>query len=516
MAELTQAQKKAIAIAKARLRLQKGAAPTPPEPQAEAGGFGFDDLISFKQTAAPFSPEAIGTAFQGLDDSVRMLAGGATLGFADKIAAKGNEMMGFDSLGVSDLVTGQTPLSRERAKTAAAKERLGPQGDVLEMAGSMLPATKALQLGMTATRIPGMTRGIGKGAGNVIDGATFGVLQSLGNDQDVTTGGLLGGVAGAAGGLLGKAGEKLLSKRALTKMQKAAPSFEKVGAEKDALYGALENAGVKFDSISYTQTVDDIVNRVSGFRARAPFSAELAEDLAKTRGMSPGFRDIEDILSEAKGIFREKNATDADKKAAGYIVDELSRYFDSAPLMTNGTVPAGQIAPLAKRARELARRHILAKDIKEMERKADWYVSGRESGMRNQAASYGKRRGKGLTEAEEVALKRVALREGARDWLTKAGSGLSQHILPAFLGSVGTLAGPIGTVGGAAAGYGVNLAARKASERVADKSVKGLLSTVLAGRSAQKAAKPSPRDVERLERAIKSGLLGSTTLLLQN
>ena len=67
-----------------------------------------------------------------------------------------------------------------------------------------------------------------------------------------------------------------------------------------------------------------------------------------------------------------------------------------------------------------------AGQIDEMSRKADWYPSGGESGLRNQFASYGRSSGgKYLTDAEEAAYKRVIRREGPLGISHEAGSNLS-------------------------------------------------------------------------------------------
>lgn len=123
-------------------------------------------------------------ALQSADDGVRMLANGATLGFADKFAGYMNG----------------TGTEAERNRSEEAKTRLGPTGDVLEIGGSMIPAVGAAGIGMTAARLPM----VGKYAGMAIDGAGLGALNAMGHDQDVGQGAATGAAFGAAGQLVGK------------------------------------------------------------------------------------------------------------------------------------------------------------------------------------------------------------------------------------------------------------------------------------------------------------------------
>jgi NADH dehydrogenase/NADH:ubiquinone oxidoreductase subunit G len=254
--------------------------------------------------------------------------------------------------------------------------------------------------------------------------------------------------------------DKFAGNAALREMRNAAPSFEEVASQKNAAYSTLENAGIQFDPQAYNQMLHDTAQKVGKFsEARAPLANDMMNQLVSHDGTAPSFSTVEEMLSSAKGILREPGASNADKAAAHHIVDNLNGFFDNAPLTTNGSIAPGDVSSLAGQARELARRHILARDLAEMERKSEWYVSGKESGMRNQAAAYGKRNGKGLTPEEDKALRKVAGREGIRDIIMKTGNGLSQHIVPGLLGGAGSTMGPYGAVAGYGLGLGVNQAA---------------------------------------------------------
>lgn len=433
-------------------------------------------------------------ALQKVDDSVRTLANGMSFGFADKLAGKMNA----------------TGTEAERNRSTAAKERLGTTGDAIEMLGMMAPTSRLAQMGVTATRLPGA---VGKYGGLLLDGAAIGALDAAGHDRPVMEGAGVGGLLGAAGGLVGKGVEKVYNKvaagPAYKQMREAAPSFEQVANKKNAIYSALDEGGIKFDADEYERMLSDTSAALKNFRAtKAPMTADTVNYMAQFRGQSPTFRDVEDVLQEAKGILREKSATDADKAAASVLVDKLSKFFDDAPLITNGTIPAGEVAGMVKNARELSRRHILAKDVMKMKDKSEWYTSGDESGLRNQFAAYGKAKGKGLTSAEKAAAQAVIRREGLLSTLNQTGTKLGQIVL-------GTTGFSLGGLPGLAAATGGHLAARKASEKITEKAVNDYIKTVLAGRGAQKAAanrasllQLQPEQMKALQAALRAGSVG--------
>lgn len=126
------------------------------------------------------------------DDAARLLANGATFGFADKLAG----MIGGDT-------------ATERARTQDARDRMGWTGTALEIGGGAGTGIGLARAGVTAARaIPqAMTGGrrlaalMGAGA---VDGAALGALAGAGNTDDgeyarrMAEQAAIGGVAGAA------------------------------------------------------------------------------------------------------------------------------------------------------------------------------------------------------------------------------------------------------------------------------------------------------------------------------
>lgn len=123
-----------------------------------------------------------------IEDVVGLAANGMTFGFGDKALAKVDELVGRG--------TYDQRLAKRRQDTEDARTRAGVKGAIAEIGGSVLPAAKAAQLGLSATRIPGF---VGKYGGMALDGLGFGALTAAGNDQDILSGAAIGGALGAGG-----------------------------------------------------------------------------------------------------------------------------------------------------------------------------------------------------------------------------------------------------------------------------------------------------------------------------
>lgn len=462
MAELTQAQRQAVAIASARLRLKQKKAAAPQVSNAESKG---NRELSWGDTGIDVA-KSLGS---GLVRGVTGLAGlpgdisNLTIAGLGKLHGQSPEEV--SRIQSTNPIPGSADITGfvERNVTGPLHESQSTLGDYAGTVGEFAPAAIAgpgsLARKAAMTVIPGVAS---EGAGQLTKGTAAEPYARLG-------GALLGGITSAGG-----------KGNAMKQMREAAPTFEKVAAEKNALYGALNNAGIKFDANSFDGMMISLASKLKLFRAtRAPLSTDAVDNMSNFMGKSPTFQEVEDMLVEAKGILREPNASNADKAAAHILVDELSSFFEKSPLMSNGSIAPGDVAAMAKQARELARRHIIAGQVNKMIDKSEWYLSGSESGLRNQFSSFGKKQGKtGLTEAEKKAAKRVTNREGGLSVLNQAGTKLGQLVL-----------GGVGFAGGGPVGVGLalggHMAARKTSEALTKKSVADFIKTTLAGREAQ-------------------------------
>lgn len=207
--------------------------PIPSERQSSSVPQRFAPLSAADEYAALPWYQQLG---QAADDTVRFLANGATLGYADKIAG----------------YLGGEGTESERAKTARAKERAGSAGDVAEFVGSLAPASALGNSVLSATRaVPAGLQGLkGLAARSLAmgaDGAAIGSTQAMGNDADPVTGALMG----FAGGTLGNvAGERISAgaSKVLGAFNKAPKTLtaEELKAAGTKAFKDAEQAGVIF------------------------------------------------------------------------------------------------------------------------------------------------------------------------------------------------------------------------------------------------------------------------------
>lgn len=324
-----------------------------------------------------------------------------------------------------------------------------------------------------------------------------------------------------AAALAGGSIPNVLERNPTTAMQKAAPSEQAVKGQRNALYDALENAGVKYDANAYGQWAKSLAQRLAkeGIDPTLhPRASAVLKRVMDGVGTSPDFAGLETLRKVAGGATRQNAMTDAaDIAMASKIVSEIDNFANGAPLISNGSIPAGEVAATARQARELARRSMIARDIREMDRRSQHYLGGAESGQRNQFASYLRSpKGKSLTPEETKAFSKVVRREGVENVLHNAGSRLANvGILGAGAASTPFtgIAGPIAS----GVAVGGNLLARKLSEVSTDRKIKDALKTVLAGRTAQTSARGlasalTEERKARLIRALMGGLVSSGVL----
>jgi hypothetical protein len=293
---------------------------------------------------------------------------------------------------------------------------------------------------------------------------------------------LLGGGATAAVG----------TKAPMKQMLKDAPSQQKVKQDTNAIYSQLRSAGIRYDPYDYQQFATNVTQRLmaDGLDPMLhPKASRLLERVQQHSGKSPEFIDVDTLQKMGGEILRgDVTKEAADMRMAGEILKDLSRMAESSAITSNGMLGTQQVHALAGEARELARRNILARQIGEMDRKSEFYVSGQESGLRNQFGSYLKSsRGKGLTEAEKAAFKKVTNREGILNIANSLGSRLNTI----GAGAAGVASAPFtGLLGPAIAGGAMlgNLGVRKGMEVLTKRQAGNALKTVLAGKDAQRKA----------------------------
>lgn len=196
-----------------------------------------------------------GQAAQAADDTVRFLANGMTLGYADKIAGYMNG----------------EGTEAERAKTTKAHERAGLAGDAAEVVGTLLPAGALAKSALSATQyvpktltgIPGL---LGRSAAVGADGALLGAAQATGYDQDPTTGAMIGAAGGVGGNILGEGIGAGLNKLAgaFNAKPKTMTAEQLKAAGSDA-YKRAKDAGVVFKPEAVDRLRQTVYNDMAEF-----------------------------------------------------------------------------------------------------------------------------------------------------------------------------------------------------------------------------------------------------------
>jgi hypothetical protein len=399
----------------------------------------------------------------GMPGDIQQLAGmGASWG-AGKLGFSPEVQEGAKSLGLPQLPTSQDV---GRAVEGVIGPKYKPETDIGRYVGSIGEMVPAAVAG------PGSL--IRKGAMAIAPGV------AMEGTKDVTGGNPAAeAVAGVAATLLTAGRGNAGTKEMLKKVGKSDKAYAKLERDVNNAYSKLRAAGIKYD----TNAVDAAIADVSQLRINpnlAPKSAGLREEFAKFAGKGMDFQDLDEMERIATTIMR--SATDAtDKMFAGQILGKIKNVRERGAFITNGSLPANEVNALVGEAKELARRRIISRDINKMKDKSEWYLSGPESGLRNQFKGYGQKNMQNLTDAEKAAFSSVVNREGILNPLHTYGGRMTQAI---GLGA-GTVAGfPVETVIGI---VGSNLA-RRFMEAYTKNGVDNALKTVLAGRSAQEKA----------------------------
>ncbi len=164
-----------------------------PQPAAQpAGPNPFAKYVAPTPEAARAAYDALpwyGKAAQAADDTARLVANGATLGYGDKIAAGANTLLGGGDYASN--------LAIERAASQAAAERAGWAGTADSLAGMAAPAGAigkgVAAIGDAASALPIVGRFFaGPIAQSAATGAGVGSVNATGNDQSAATGALVG------------------------------------------------------------------------------------------------------------------------------------------------------------------------------------------------------------------------------------------------------------------------------------------------------------------------------------
>lgn len=501
--EMTLEKKKAIARAKARLRANKNpAVPIPAtgtgDAMAAAGMKG--DLPMGWDDAAKDWAASLGTGlYKGVAglvglpyDAGKLIGGGLGYGI-DRLRGYSPEEASARKQ-QADALYDATASAPGYADIIAATESItGPLHEPKTTAGQYLET-----IGEFAAP------GIGGKAGLLRKGAQI-LVPALASETagQATKGSGYETAARVGGGLLGGIAAASRSGRVGTKeMLKKAPAYDEVKAATRAAYNALDDAKIVFAPNAYRSTAMKIQADLRNHGLLPGQGGEISTQLNQIMGRINKINGWTEIDSIRKNLGSLAAATAPELKMdaarATIMIKHLDDLVNTGQVMSmNQSVARDAIPGMVGRARELARRKIIADQIIGMRNKAKWYVSGDESGLRNQFASAGKRSGQRLSQAEEKAFNSVVRREGVLNPAHMAGSRLgllTSAALGSALGPWGAMAAPL-----------VSMASRKGMEMYTKAAVDKAMKTVLAGKAAQETA--AAANAAGRSAAVNRGLL---------
>lgn len=441
-------------------------------PQTVADGKG-DRERSWGETAQ----DVIASGAQGFQSGFQSLLGsvGDSQEMTGDVLAWGAGKLGFspETQQVARSVGQRIPTMGLNIKAPTSEQVSGAFESVI---GKYQPETDA---GRYAAGVGEFVPAAMAGPGGVVRKTAMSVIPGVATtltgdmtDQNPYAKAAAGIVAGVATAGRGNAGTKELLKKA--------PTYEKVEVDANTAYAKLRAAGVRYDA----NAVDQAISDVSALRINpnlAPKASGLRDEFTKFQGQGMDFQDLDEMERIATGLLRHHATEPTDKMFATVILNKIKDVRNSGAIATNGSVPANEVNALIAEAKDLGRRRIIARDIGKMKDKSEWYLSGPESGLRNQFKNYGTKNFQNLSPAEDKAFKAVMNREGVLNPLHNAGSRLGQIALGSMGYALGDVTGAIIPIVGSSL-------ARRFMETYTKAGVEKAIKTVLAGRSAQEQA----------------------------
>ncbi len=420
---------------------------------------------------------------QAADDIVRLIANGASFGYADKLAGSMNG----------------TGTDAERARSAEAGNRAGLAGKVAEIGGAAATPIAAGRMGLSL--VGALGSGALKGATGLFartglaatEGAGYGALGASGHDTDISDGALLGAVFGAGGNLAAEGVTNAASAIAGTG-RGPAPSMADVTARRDAAYQAADNSGVVYSPQAADRLRTDVVQKL----------ADYGYDPALQPGAAPALRRIEDLIGQnvtLKGLDTvrkvanhgykpgEKSNNAAVNMVVGAIDDLINN--PAAGDVLTGSAPAA--AGTIREARDLARRAIKSSEVDDAV-----IYAGRRAASTGKGANIDNatrqnirhildRGARGYTPDEVAALEKIVFGTPVQNVLRWAGGFSPQNILNGGVGMGaggavgGAVGGPAGALLGGAAVAGLGGVSKMVADRMTRGSVNDLIDIIMRG-----------------------------------
>ncbi len=439
---------------------------------------------------------------QAADDIARLMAGGASMGFADKLAAGGDPQA----------------LEDERAKTAAAADRAGWAGTTAEVTGAVATPLAAARKGMTlvgegARAIPGVKGLLARTGLMGLEGAGYGTVNAAGHDQDLLRGAVTGGILGSAGNAAGEGIASLF--KGVGQMLAKPPPRQTVADLKsagNAAYKASEDAGVIIKPQGMQSLRDNIVKDFTehGFLpANEPGAAAVLSELEKQVGGNVTLKGLDSVRKMAGNAHIPGN--NSNNKLIGQMVSRIDELIASKdPALMAGVDTAAGSKAIAEardqwhRARKL---ETVEKLVKRGELVAGSTGSGGnvENATRQQVRKIltDESKGRGFTAEEKALAEKAVLGSNGQNMLRLAGKlaptgnglNLMLHLLGASQSGGATIPLAIGGIG-----------AKKLAEALTGRNVEKFADLV--ARGGKEPVIPE-HALERLSRTQKDALAGA-------
>ncbi|WP_206073840.1 hypothetical protein [Mesorhizobium sophorae] len=154
------------------------------------------NLAAFDALPTPLKP------LVALNDTVRLMADGATFGYADKFAALMNSLISGSNY--------EEQLVAQRAGTQDAQDRAGYAGTAAEILGGYLSGRALGQAGITlvgrfgTAAMEGLPGFLARTGLLGVEGAVYGTVEATGRDQPISSGAASGAFSSAGSNVLGE------------------------------------------------------------------------------------------------------------------------------------------------------------------------------------------------------------------------------------------------------------------------------------------------------------------------
>jgi hypothetical protein len=501
---MTPEQQKALALAKARRR-REAAAP-PPAAQSPEMTAGLASLSGMTQNPPP--PErgmwdTIKDNVVGTNDGVQSVGEtiGTWLNRAGETATLG--LVGDEaSAAAYSALPGRT-YEGELDRFRKNEEGMSTMGRLsADVVGAVAPAMAGLGAATGASTLLG-TMGRGAAIGGA-QGATLGFMEGEGGAQQRASEGLSGGMLGAAlGGTVGpalgaatnKISQSLANRRAIADAVRGAPTTEQLRAAGNAAYKAVDDAGVVVKPEAFSGMVDNVTSTMraggldDGIGSLTPQSARVADILndAATKPREGGipFSEI-DLLRRKAGVPAANMSTPLESRLGTQAIEGVDDFVNK---LTPDQVAAGDaeaLPGLISKARETWSRMSKSQLIDDAMDASENYVSGSDSGIRNQFSRILKspKLSRGFSEMEKAAMRRVVNGSIPEKMLSLVSGGIGQLGAIGTGASIGTMmGGPLGTVLGTLGGAGIAAGARKGAEAISGRNAEMVRALVAGGKA---------------------------------